>query len=87
MAKARQADGRVVSEVLAWVRETLSADGQTVRQQLKAWLPEYRTATDTSRDVVVPFDRSGRRQALGDGGGNAGLGGIGHVTGGVNAGH
>jgi FlaA1/EpsC-like NDP-sugar epimerase len=77
VAKARREDPDIVDDILDWVANTPAADDQTVRARLNAWIPEYKPAADTSQDKVVPFDRPGRREALGDGGGHAGLGSVG----------
>jgi len=58
-----------------------------VRDQLRAWLPEYRPADDTSRDVVVPFDRLSRGQSQGDAMRQGGPGRTGDVAGGRDAGN
>jgi FlaA1/EpsC-like NDP-sugar epimerase len=87
VARARQADQAFVRDILNWLGETDAADDQIVREQLKAWLPEYRPPGDTSRDVIIPFDRFGRRQSLGDSSGSHGVGGGGQVSGRADINH
>lgn len=62
VAKARKVDAAVVEDILDWVSRIDCAGDQMVRDQLRRWLSEYRPADDTSRDVVVPFDRPIRGQ-------------------------
>jgi len=87
VAKARKVDAESVEEILSWVSRIECASDQMVRDQLRAWLPEYRPADDTSRDVVVPFDRLSRGQSQGDAIRQRGSGRAGDVAGGMDAGN
>jgi FlaA1/EpsC-like NDP-sugar epimerase len=87
VAKARKVDSESVEDILSWVSQIECATDQMVRDQLRAWLPEYRPADDTSRDVVVPFDRLSRGQVQGDGIRQRAPGRAGDVAGGMDAGN
>jgi FlaA1/EpsC-like NDP-sugar epimerase len=42
------ADGALLEEVLAWIAAARDPDGETVRERLRAWVPEYAPARTQS---------------------------------------
>lgn len=87
VARARAVDETQLRAILDWIEGTAGSSDDQVRARLREWLPEYRPSEAASSTVQIPLDGLGRGQALGDGGGYAGLGAVSHVAGGVEAGH
>ncbi len=44
IARAQQADGAILAELVHWLQDTPEAPADEVRARLQAWLPEYRPA-------------------------------------------
>ncbi|HRH81890.1 MAG TPA: nucleoside-diphosphate sugar epimerase/dehydratase [Thiobacillaceae bacterium] len=87
VARARAVDETQLRAILDWIEGTAGSSDDQVRARLREWLPEYRPSEAPSGLLQIPLDGLGRRESLGDGGGYAGLGAVGHVAGGVETGH